>query len=100
MIWENSFKLMNQEQLLEVLHKDNDQRLEKLNDLIDKVQQERNLMMMVVCICATNAPHKIERQLGVFTDAPCLLTCPTCIAKRFLTNSLTENDLKLLKGEK
>lgn len=86
----------NQEELLEDLHRGNDNRVQELNKSIDTIASQGMLMMKIISRCAS-APHVIIRGIGEPTGyGPCSPNCPACIATRFLSNSLTEEDLKLL----
>lgn len=84
-------------ELLENLHQTNDQRLKKVNELITKIDKEMALMIKVISHCA-QGPHRLIHSTMV--GEVCLPTCSACIAQRYLSNSLNENDLKLLKGGK
>lgn len=88
---------MTTTELLENLHQTNDQRLEKVNELITKIDKEMTLMIKVISHCA-QGPHRLV--LSTIMGEVCLPTCSACIAQRYLSNSLNESDLKLLKGEK
>lgn len=96
---------MDTERLIEGLHQLHVNQETHLKQVIDKIDKEMTMMIKVIAQCA-QGPHMLKTgdysvlvassSLGSY----CLPSCSVCLAKRYLSNSLTEDDLKLVKGEK